>query len=91
MRRCRLGLNIGSREGLSRGRERCRDQGEALQTCQRSKGPGVGACWMCPQSHVAEAEGSRERGGLQARTGTLAFTVGDLEAAGSLGCHGGAA
>ena len=46
---------------------------------------------MCPQSHVAEAEGSRERGGLQARTGTLAFTVGDLEAAGSLGCHGGAA
>ena len=38
MRECRLGLNRGFREGVSREQEHCRDQGEEIQTRQQEQG-----------------------------------------------------
>lgn len=85
------------REGLSKG---ARMEGGDITETQgrnrqdsRNKGPGLGTCLMCPGNSEGlvcleqrvPGEEARGRGGLQARVGTWAFTLGPLEALGGLG------
>lgn len=71
------------------GREHCRDQGEEIQTRQQEQG-SWGRVWTASTEQWLERKVPGKRR-LVGQGRDFAFTVGELEAVGSLGCQGGAA